>query len=83
MTDRRREKVEAIVKIFENNACELAHYLIILIDILIEEHRVANDDADGSELVRNQGKITALKDLRNYVLKGVPPKGSIDKLNLI
>jgi hypothetical protein len=75
----RREKLQIIVDLFENNSCSFSKNTIMLLNVLIEEARVSNDDAEGPEVVRNQGKIIALKSVRDYILKGIPPRDETQK----
>jgi len=78
----RREKLQLIANLYSDNACNFSNSLLKLIEGLIEEARAANDEALPSEVVRNQGKITALKDLKNYILKEPPQKDDSKGLNL-
>ena len=75
----RKEKLQIICNLFENNSCSFSKNTVSLIDVLIEEYRVNNDDAEGTEIVHNQGKITALKVVRDYILKGIPPQDDTQK----
>jgi hypothetical protein len=78
----RREKLQLMANIYVDNACNFSRSLLKLIEGLIEEARAANDEAPASEVVRNQGKITALKDLKDYILKEPPQKDDSKGLNL-
>jgi hypothetical protein len=78
----RREKLQLIANIYQDNACNFSRSLLKLIDGLIDEARALNDEALPSEVVRNQGKITTLKDLKDYILKGLPEKDDSKGLNL-
>jgi hypothetical protein len=78
----RREKLQLIANIYADNACNFSRSLLKLIDGLIDEARALNDEAPPPEVVRNQGKITALKDLKDYILKEPPQKDDSKGLNL-
>lgn len=69
----KKEKHDIIGKLYENNTCAFSQNVILLIQVMIDEYRVANDDAEGSEIIRNQGKIIALKNVYDYILKGIIP----------
>jgi hypothetical protein len=46
--------------------------IIALLDILISEAREDNDTADPVTVPRNQGKIEAWKQFRDYIIRGLP-----------
>lgn len=78
----RKEINRLTADLFAENACNFSRNLLTLLHALIEEYRVANDDADVSQVVRNQGKIAALKDVRDRILKTPLPKDASKGINL-
>jgi hypothetical protein len=49
---------------------------VILLDILTQEMREANDYCAGEELKLNQGEIKAYRKLKGYIQRGFPVKTS-------
>jgi hypothetical protein len=43
-----------------------------LIDIMVSETRIDNDRAEGNMLIRNQGKIEGLLELKSHIERGLP-----------
>jgi len=78
----RDKKIALQRSLFENNALQGLRDVVSLLNVLIEEAREANDDATGDQVMRNQGKIEALKSLRDTILKEPPPKDPSKGINL-
>jgi len=65
------EKVELVTQLvgFRGNPALLV--LSDLLAIMIQETREFNDTAAPEEVLQNQGRIAGLKDLQDYINKGV------------
>jgi len=65
------EKVELVTQLvgFRGNPALLV--LSGLLAIMIQETREFNDTAAPEEVLRNQGRIAGLKDLQDYINKGI------------
>lgn len=71
----KREKAELIVKIHEAENDQNVISIMKLIDILVQEHRIDNDTATYEGVMRNQGSITALDGLKEWITRGLPDQG--------
>lgn len=65
------EKVELITQLHSCGGERATHLLLELLPVMIQEFRELNDTAVADEVIKNQGKIEALKDLLYYVENGV------------
>lgn len=65
-------KREIIKFLSENNASPFIRNVVSLCEILIDEARVANDEARGEDIGVNQGQIKALKSLITFITRQIP-----------
>jgi len=71
-----KEKIEAISQIHDSRGTPVALSMLKLLDILIDEARERNDDAQNHpEFLVNQGEIKGFKKLREYIEKDRPFSG--------
>jgi hypothetical protein len=69
-------KVVAVMALFEQRSTIPCQSVVILLDILTQEMREANDYCAGEELKLNQGEIKAYRKLKGYIQRGFPVKTS-------
>lgn len=69
---RNKEKTAAILDVRALLHEEAGRKLLVLLHLLIEELRIANDTVIPDELLKNQGKIEAYTQLRDYLERGLP-----------
>jgi hypothetical protein len=69
-------KVAAVMNLFEQRSTIPCQSILILLDILTQEMREANDHCAESELKVNQGEIKAYKKMKGYIQRGFPVKNS-------
>lgn len=67
-------KFQHIVMLAENSQSPVVKSLIALLELMITETRAENDDAAGDTFIRNQGRITGYKLLREYITRPAIPK---------
>jgi hypothetical protein len=80
--ERRQRKNEIIALIQANNASLPVRNVVSLIQILIQEARESNDDAEPQEVLRNQGQIKGLKALMDDITKDVSQRSITSKPDL-
>lgn len=68
------EKVNAITAVNGARGSEPCKNMCALANIFIAEIREDNDNAVGSEVIRNQGKIEAFKMMIDAIAVGIPIK---------
>lgn len=66
-----REKIEALRLVSENRTTTPIRAILSLIEDEIENIRIDNDTADKDMIPINQGKITGLKKIKDYIIKDV------------
>lgn len=70
--DSQSRKREIIRFLSENNSSPFIRNVVDLCEILINEARIANDEARGEAISVNQGQIKAFKDLVAHITKQIP-----------
>jgi hypothetical protein len=65
-------KVAAVMNLFEQRSTIPCQSIVILLDILTQEMREANDHCAESELKINQGEIKAYRKLKAFIERGFP-----------
>lgn len=72
LLDNHSKKREIISFLAENSASPYVRNVVDLCKILIDEARIANDEARGASFLLNQGEIRVLKKLVSSLTKKVP-----------
>ena len=67
-----RPQAELIAAVYTAKNTDLAQNVVKLIDLLVQELRIDNDTAEGSSVLKNQGGIEALNDLKDKFDRGQP-----------
>ncbi len=65
-------KKEIIAYLCGNRDSPLIKNVVSLLELLTQEYRVDNDTALGDAVLRNQGSISALSRLKDYISKPMP-----------
>jgi hypothetical protein len=65
-------KAEIIAHLFASRKENTCQTLIKLIDMMVNEFRVDNDTAEGNVVLKNQGAIEVLNDLKDKIERGQP-----------
>lgn len=66
--------VEYVTLLHENRDSVLVKTMIALFDEVIEKARRDNDDAVGEFVQLNQGIIRGMKQIKDYLSKGLPKR---------
>jgi hypothetical protein len=69
---RNPEKAALVLEISANQKDQSVQNIVKLLDILTEQYRAANDDADTNMVLKNQGSIATLVYLRDLIVRGLP-----------
>ena len=72
MQDLREMKIKLIQKLNELRQTEQCASMLSLIEIMIVEIRINNDICDTDNFKKNQGAISQLKQLYQYIEMGMP-----------
>jgi len=67
-----KQLASEIALLHDNQFTPLSLHFIAMINGLISRARKENDDADAEYIVRNQARISAWKQIIEYIQKGVP-----------
>jgi hypothetical protein len=70
--DPNAEKTAAVFDFSSLNADSSGKKIITLLDILIAEVRRENDTVEDKFLLKNQGRIMAYAQLKDYLERGLP-----------
>lgn len=74
MLEEQRVKAEAIFEFSGLQGGPAGKMVLRLLDLLIEEVRRENDTVPPGEVLRNQGKIAAWTQMRDYLVRGIPAR---------
>jgi hypothetical protein len=72
MQEKMRKKGELVSAVNGFKGTPPMDAIVALIDLYIELIRIQNDVAQESELKHNQGKISAYRELKDVIVKGMP-----------
>lgn len=67
-------KFQHIAMLAENSQSATVKSLLYLLELMIADARISNDTATGGDFIRNQGKISGYKLLREYITRPAIPK---------
>ena len=65
-------KSELIGRIYAERHTQTCVNVLNLLDMRVNEIREENDEAAGDKVITNQGKIQAYKELRYFIIHGIP-----------
>ncbi len=67
-----KEKAALILELSAHQGDISLRNTIKLIDIIVDETRFDNDSAETTKVIKNQGKIEGLFELKTYIERGLP-----------
>lgn len=65
------EKVDLIAQIHDSRGERGIHLISELLAIMVQETRELNDTAAPDEVLQNQGRISAFRDLQDFIENGI------------
>jgi hypothetical protein len=79
MINNNKLKAEVVAELYGSRNSPVCVNLVTLLDVMIAEKREENDTADTDGVKRNQGFVSAMKDLQAYITRGLPAFQDIER----